>query len=635
MYKVKDGFFGALIGAGCGMAIWCGQCVWAEISCSSVDSEITIGAIATGIILGLIIGIIVGSNEDKEAQRATEEARRQAEEDERLVAQQERERQHQEAVRAEEDILKKWREVRLIPVIQAFFTIEFIFDVGVDDDGNIQHAQPFYNQQYANNCRHKLEEIKTEAIQKDHSAQFVSYSKLFQTELNNTISSLNEFIQSIINDYKKLKISFRSLFSNSLCQLAYLTGDMGYMTSANAAYLFSIALLCPITKVNLDNYGSVITPVDTKEKMTQVSMTVKDLEEKIKNSLYQLNDSPDNYYSSIAKYLYREMPRDAETIMWYYAKKKPFDTEKFEEACELYGSFHRSIKTDIYTLVEMIARIYSKQAIGGTTTVETDQEMIEQWVTDFTNYYESNVGGQCLASALAWMELYSMELNVLKELVQLKVQLHENVQERLRFLSEGGTSNIKVYDIEPSASFIFDSSSENWKENDISICFRNFKMKKIIPHYSLVIKSWKKTLPLANGQKISDSQLFNSFQEMVDDFDGEVTCEHVDAKAIDLANLEYPNTTLFRFTTERNRCVSILFHSEKFGRNLNITILTLFTPESNLTLEEMEKYTLAIKNNIYVNSFRESILQTVDEAIKMDTTIYEEKTVTTEGTIFE
>ena len=122
---------------------------------------------------------------------------------------------------------------------------------------------------------------------------------------------------------------------------------------------------------------------------------------------------------------------------------------------------------------------------------------------------------------------------------------------------------------------------------------------------------------------------------MVDDFDGEVTCEHTEAKAIDLANLEYHNATLFRFTSERNRCVSILFHSEKFGRNLNITILTLFSPENGLTLEEMEKYALAIKNNVYVNSFRESILQTVDDAIKIETTIYDGGSTPNSGTIFE
>ena len=395
-----------------------------------------------------------------------------------------------------------------------------------------------------------------------------------------------------------------------------------------------IATLDSITQVDMSNYGSVITPVDTDEKMSQVSLKVTELESRINNSLSQLSASPDNYYASVTRYLYREMPSDAEIIMWYYAKKKPFDTEKFEQACNLYGSFHRVIGTGIYDSIEMMARIYSKQAIGGETTVETDRKIIEQWLTDTTNE-GTNRKGQCLASALAWMELYRMELNVLKQLVQLKVQLHENVQERLRFLSEGGTSNIKVYDVEPSTYFMFDSSSENWNENDVSICFRNFKMKKIIPHYSLVIASWKKTLPLVNGQKVSDSQLFNGFQEMVDDFDGEVTCEHTEAKAIDLANLEYHNATLFRFTSERNRCVSILFHSEKFGRNLNITILTLFSPENGLTLEEMEKYALAIKNNVYVNSFRESILQTVDDAIKIETTIYDGGSTPNSGTIFE
>lgn len=131
-------------------------------------------------------------------------------------------------------------------------------------------------------------------------------------------------------------------------------------------------------------------------------------------------------------------------------------------------------------------------------------------------------------------------------------------------------------------------------------------------------------MPLANGQKLSGAQLFNGFVDVVTDFDGEVVCTKVLAKAIDLANLKYPNAILFKFTTERNRYITMIFHCEKFGRNLNITILTLFTPEEGLTLEEMEKYALAIKSNVYVNSFKESILQTVDDVLKEEVTIFDD-----------
>ena len=254
MNKIKYAFAGALVG------------VFAyPVTCIFLDEE---GAVI-GIIAGFIIGLIAGANADKEQKLVEIEAKRQAEENARIAEQEERKRQHQAAVQAEEDTLKHWSESRLIPVLKAFDTIESIIDV--NDDGHIQYAQPFYDQQNASNCRRKLDELKAEAAQKDHSAQFVSYSKHFQTELNNTISSLNGLIQSIINDYKKFKFDFRASLPDSLCRLAYLTGDDGYMTSANAAYLFLIATLDSITQVDMNNY--VLMPAEALSAMPLTSVT--------------------------------------------------------------------------------------------------------------------------------------------------------------------------------------------------------------------------------------------------------------------------------------------------------------------------------------------------------------------------
>ena len=162
MYKVKYGLVGALIGVIFGGVVYCGQELWAYISCNEVNTETTLKVFGIGVTIGLIIGIIVGAFADKEAKRAAIEAKRQAEEDARIAMQEERERQRQAAIQAEEYILKKWSEARLLPVLKAFDTIESIIDV--DDNGNIIYAQPFYDQHNANNCRRKLDEIKDEAF---------------------------------------------------------------------------------------------------------------------------------------------------------------------------------------------------------------------------------------------------------------------------------------------------------------------------------------------------------------------------------------------------------------------------------------------------------------------------------------
>ena len=155
--------------------------------------------------------------------------------------------------------------------------------------------------------------------------------------------------------------------------------------------------------------------------------------------------------------------------------------------------------------------------------------------------------------------------------------------------------------------------------------FRKLEMTHKPLEYSLMMSKWTKTLPLSSGQEVSQEQMEEAFSDLVKDFGGEITLSRESAKALNLANVEYEAPFIFRFKSERNRCVTMLFSSEKFGRNLNISILTMFTPEKGLDNEQMKKYALAIKENIYVESFRESICQVVDQLIKEKVTIYDEE----------
>ena len=181
-------------------------------------------------------------------------------------------------------------------------------------------------------------------------------------------------------------------------------------------------------------------------------------------------------------------------------RKKPFNTGKFENACERYGRFTRCGK--IYSIVEMITRVFAKKELGGELTVKDDQKEIMDWLNADMQQNQP-YKGQKLASALVAMELYNMEYETLKELVRQRIQLYPTVQERLKFLSEGGTNTVKVFEVTDSSDFLFDNSSAEWDDKTISTFFRNAKMKKIIPKYSLIISRWKKTMPLLSGQSIS------------------------------------------------------------------------------------------------------------------------------------
>lgn len=314
--------------------------------------------------------------------------------------------------------------------------------------------------------------------------------------------------------------------------------------------------------------------------------------------------------------------------MWYYADTTPFNVEKFDYARAAYNAFSAHVVNDekegelcFGNTEEVLVRLYAKSKMGGASTAKQEEPYVFAWLDD---RIEAGDSESCfhLASGLAWLELFDMEQRVLKTLVAKQVQLTAELQERLGVLESGRTRNVRLFDVGASDDFAFDSSSVEWNANDFSVFFRKLTMKKAALSYSLALSKWTKTLPLKRGQRVSQQDIFAEFQDMVLDFDGEVTCSKVNAAAVDLANLRYEGATLFSFTSERSRCVSTLFSCEKYGRNLNVTMYTLFTPEDGLDISALERYATAAKSNIYMESFRESVLQSLDDVLKVEKSIY-------------
>lgn len=88
--------------------------------------------------------------------------------------------------------------------------------------------------------------------------------------------------------------------------------------------------------------------------------------------------------------------------------------------------------------------------------------------------------------------------------------------------------------------------------------------------------------------------------------------------------MSYPEAYIFRFTSERNRGLNVLFECEKFGRNLQLNILVTFLPDDKMDYDDMLQYALATKDSIYVKSFLESILQAIDASLTAKiTSVYE------------
>lgn len=424
-------------------------------------------------------------------------------------------------------------------------------------------------------------------------------------------------------------------------------GDTYYQIEKAVDTLFQTVLTAFSTACYLDfgDYGQCKFLLDDPDEMKRMNESADSLAASLENRTATIKSSNANtLYENINKCLGPQYVKDACTLMWYYAKKWPFDVNAFDKARKNYLCHTSYFLSDpqqedalveIGPVEEVLARVYAKNRIGGIGTAKQEKPYIDLWLNkrielgDFDPCYG-------LAHGLAWMELYELEIDILRKLIQAGADVPAELQDRLTFLENGGTEEVKVYDIEPFDNiFFFDSSVPEWTNKDLSAFFRKIAMKKTRIQYSLALTKWTKTLPLASGQKISRNQLFEAFQELVDDFDGEVSCELRNAAAINLSNVVFPNAVLFTFKSLRNRCVDILFYCEKFGRNLNLTIFTLFTPDAELDFEELERFCLAIKDNMYVESFRESILQVVDEAIKVKQTVYDDDDAPRKKMVFD
>lgn len=398
--------------------------------------------------------------------------------------------------------------------------------------------------------------------------------------------------------------------------------------------------------IEFPQYGDCKVPVLNLANQADLDARIAELKNKMQaiDSAFQQKDA---YYRNIIPDMANYIDYAAELI-WCIAVKKPFNQDEFDKARKLFARHTEKCSVDgnPYVIVmyekaynnkngqkfwqmehveQLLALIYAKNLIGGQNTANQERKRIINWVDAAIAF---GMTEQCymLPSALAWMGLFELEREVLRYLVEQKVNLKDELQDRLGFLESGGTSNIKIYEVDAEDALLYDASASDWNNDAFDLFFRKLEMTHKELHYSLAISKWTKAIPLASGQKISQEQIEHEFAKLVADYDKEVVMSRGEAKALNLENVKYDeNSFIFKFASERNRCVSILFSSEKYGRNLNTTIITMFTPESGLSNEQLKKYALAIKDNIYVESFRESIFQVVDEVTKEEKKIYDDE----------
>ncbi|MBR3419460.1 MAG: hypothetical protein IKG82_12270 [Oscillospiraceae bacterium] len=595
------------------------------------------------IIAGLLIGFIVGYNKDEELKKETAKEKstqyqnavpeKDAEKCAREAAEEASRKAAEEAAKIEErkhietEALTQWETQKLIPVLKAFNEVTYHseeYDEYDEDFGK--------DVRYRNRCILQFSDLKKDAEFRNSRNSFVDYLDILNRGIDKSIQELKTEINSILQELSQWDFKNLYYLADKLYQLSALTTDDGYLPAVIAA-----------SKISSARYSEIFTPygkspysLNLDAKVEEREERSSDLESKIKKSLSQLTIETDHYYNQIVTYLYPEMPVDAALLLLYRASLMPLCNDKFEEACSFYCKLHNWGFDEPEPMMVLFARIYAKINIEGRTVSDSLLEEIRSWISSNTRGRKRKYcfEGINLASGLAWAGFYRLEWLVLKQMKESGVAV-DDPQNKIEYYSKIEESNITVYDLKPTDIFMFDSSSEKWNENEFSACYWKMEIKGILPLYSFVISSWKKTLPFANGHSLIHEQLYSDFVALTNEYDGEIICKHVNAKAVNLVNLEYPNSTLFSFFSERSRGISVLFHCEKFGSNINITLLTLFTPEVNLSPNVLTQYTLAAKANNYVESFKESLLLLIDKKITNGVSIYEESSSVSNNPLFE
>ena len=601
MRKIRNLIVGALIGALLGYIFKFFQNIFSILSYSRAPNNISVIILSiTVAFIGLIIGISDDKDEAKwkEKQRQLEleriERERQEAERQRQLELERIERERQIAFNNWEQTLdNKFREIEYMTTQELLSTDIYnkIFN-----EIPIGEAYRQYYYYVLNKHQNKMISDIQDKIKADAKGLHFSLDKMYFLKASHQNDSQFDLAINKIKDF------------------------IEQAEESKPKYLI------------ISNYGNCKLPLDNPQEMEYMNNNADNIIKKLEYDLSCFSNNDNGYFDGIVQHMNKDFIYNASKVMWYYAVKKPFNVNKFENARYLYNKYtsfyykpsEYSDKYKIGKVEEILAVIYVRKQIGGEGTVQQERKYIDSW-TDAKIAEGNRTECSIFASGLAWLELYDIELNVLRKMVQHNLQLSPDLQERLSFLENGGTtSNVKVYEVEPQSTFIYDSSSENWNQNQFDTFFRKVGMKKIILNYSLSIFTWKKTIPLLNNQNTSMNIFYKKFQSMVNDFNGEVICTRTKAQAINLDNLSYPDTVVFQFTSKRNQCLSMLFACEEFGKNLNLTIITLFTPDNNIDIENLHKYATAIKSNIYVDSFRETILQIVDDVIQEKREIYDD-----------
>lgn len=316
--------------------------------------------------------------------------------------------------------------------------------------------------------------------------------------------------------------------------------------------------------------------------------------------------------------------------VWFYAVTRPQDKIRFEKACEIYD-FYTSYNADgeredvikIMGLNTLLAELYVAKDLGE-GVLRQKEEALYKWLE---YYLEGRVSEayENLASGLMWLKAYELEKEVLNRVAASGVAMKGTLQERLRFLENGGDQGYKLKKVaKMNGNMVFDHSSLKWEKEDYFNLFTSLSYANEILEYALTVREWSKNIPISAGMNGTTlDEIFAKVNIAITyEYGDSVKCQkqRCSILAEDVETeidgiLLSPNKDSVGFEH-----MALLLNVIRVGRNLNIRIYTLFMPcEKNIELQQQQAMTLKKNVNPNVAAFeeglRESVLHILEEML--------------------
>lgn len=380
----------------------------------------------------------------------------------------------------------------------------------------------------------------------------------------------------------------------------------------------------PSTFLKSNGEGDVQKPFAEDNSHELFGGTAADFEKDEGDLLCMLRDSDissKKIMDKTSEMLNKDFFRMADALIWYIAYDDPVDVNRLSKAIAFYDNFtivyvrdeEKDSTVSLHQWNTLLAEAFLKKIQGGENALDQEIPYLDQWA-DIRISQGADDDCRKLASGFSMLGLFNMEHHILRKLAVSNVQLSMQMQTRLSFL-EHGSEEASIYDVDSKGNtFLYDADSLDWDRRSRDLFFSKVTADDIQVHYSLLLDKTVNRISLQRHQSVSADALFRSFEELVKEYD-DIVCRRTNAKALNMDNVEYKDAMLFQFTSERNRGASVLFYSEKYGRTLTITMLTMFTPDSKIKAAQLSQYYQAVRENINVESFKQSLLREVDQYI--------------------